>query len=89
VLPVKRGMARTKIHMLLYILCFVPVALLLTFWNYTGMLYFGVTLTLSLMWLGLCVKGYNGPKNSDHRLSLYPSYEMEEDNDPHSEKVFA
>lgn len=58
VLPVKKGLLRTKIHMLLYILGFILSAALLAFFNYTGNLYLLVTITASLSWLGLCVKGF-------------------------------
>jgi protoheme IX farnesyltransferase len=58
VLPVQKGMLRTKIHMMLYIVGFIAVALMLTFFNYTGSLYLIVTLSMGLAWLGLCVKGF-------------------------------
>ncbi len=59
VLPIKKGMLRTKIHMLAYIIGFIVIAALLTYFNYTGYIYFIVTVTLSLAWLALCIKGFN------------------------------
>jgi heme o synthase len=58
VLPVKKGLLRTKIHMVLYILGFILAAVMLTFFNYTGYLYLIVATSFGLMWLGLCMKGF-------------------------------
>jgi protoheme IX farnesyltransferase len=58
VLPVKKGMRKTKIHMVLYILCFIFTATLLTFFHYTGYVYLIVAIVMGLIWLGLCIKGF-------------------------------
>jgi protoheme IX farnesyltransferase len=58
VLPVKKGMMRTKIHMVLYITGFLLVATMLTFFNYTGYIYLIVTLSMGATWLGLCLQGF-------------------------------
>jgi protoheme IX farnesyltransferase len=75
VLPVIKGMLRTKVHMLVYILGFIPIALLLTLFDYTGYVYMIVTLGIGLAWLGLSVMGFKS--TDDHvwgrsmfRLSL-------------------
>lgn len=75
VLPIKKGIFRTKIHMLLYIIGFTLAAMMLAFFHYTGTVYLIVTISLGLVWLGLCLKGFNS--NNDHlwgqrmfRLSL-------------------
>lgn len=65
VLPLEKGIKRTKIHMLLYILCFIPVTLLLTIFHYTGAVYLAVMLTGGLIWLVLCLKGF---KTNNDRL---------------------
>lgn len=65
VLPLIKGVWRTKIHMILYILAFIPIALLLTFFGYTGYLYVIVTLAISLMWLRISVSGF---KTTDNKL---------------------
>lgn len=57
-LPIKKGILRTKIHMTLYILAFIPAAMLLTFYGYTGELYLTVVSGLSLVWLILSLKGF-------------------------------
>jgi protoheme IX farnesyltransferase len=75
VLPVKKGMFRTKIHMLVYIVGFVFAASLLTVFNYTGYVYLFVTTSVGLLWLGLCLKGFKADNDqiwgqSMFRLSL-------------------
>jgi heme o synthase len=71
VLPVKKGILRTKIHMTLYIMAFILVALLLTHYNYTGTIYLGVTLALGLLWLGLCLKGFNCLNDREWSLQMF------------------
>lgn len=58
VLPVKKGIARTKIHMLLYIVAFVVTAMMLTFFHYTGYAYLIVTIAIGMAWLALCIQGF-------------------------------
>jgi heme o synthase len=62
VLPVKKGIFRTKIHMMLYISAFIFVTMLLTFFNYTGFKYLMIAAIIGLGWLLLCAKGF---KSSD------------------------
>jgi len=74
-LPIKKGMLRTKIHMVAYILSFILAAMMLTVFNYTGYVYLMVALSIGLIWLGLCLKGFQS-QNDQHwgrqmfRLSL-------------------
>jgi protoheme IX farnesyltransferase len=65
VLPVIKGIFRTKIHMVLYILAFIPVAMMLTYFEYTGYIYLFITVAIGIAWLGLCIKGFN---NTNHHL---------------------
>lgn len=58
VLPVERGILRTQVQMLLYILVFIPVAGLLTFFEYTGYVYLAVATLIGLCWLLLCLYGF-------------------------------
>lgn len=58
VLPVKKGMMRTKIHMTLYIIAFILTAALLTFFHYTGYVYLIAATGIGLLWLLLCLKGF-------------------------------
>lgn len=57
VLPVKHGMHRTKIHMVIYIMSFIFIALLLPIFNYTGQLFLIFTLIFGLTWLYFGIKG--------------------------------
>lgn len=58
VLPVKKGILATKIHMLLYIIIFTITTLLLTVFKYTGYIYFVVAAMLGFIWLGLSIRGF-------------------------------
>lgn len=64
VLPVRKGIFRTKIHMVLYIAAFIPVAILLTFFNYTGYVYLIITTIIGLAWLILCMAGFKTDNNT-------------------------
>lgn len=58
VLPFIKGVFRTKIHMVVYIIGFILTAASLTFFNYTGYTYLVVTLIMGLAWLGLGLVGF-------------------------------
>ncbi|HSX26517.1 MAG TPA: heme o synthase [Chlamydiales bacterium] len=58
VLPVKKGIPTTKIHMLLYIIAFIIACLMLTVFGYTGYTYLIAASLLGLIWLLLCIKGF-------------------------------
>lgn len=65
VLPVKKSMQVTKIHMLLYIISFSLITPMLTLFGYTGYLYLIVSSLLALTWLWLCIKGF---KSNDNKV---------------------
>lgn len=58
IMPVKAGIRRTKISMLVYILEFIFAASLLTIYGYAGYTYLAVALILGFAWLALCLKGF-------------------------------
>ncbi|MGK5595646.1 MAG: heme o synthase [Parachlamydiaceae bacterium] len=58
VLPVMKGMWRTKVHMLIYIIFFIIAALLLTFFKYTGYVYLMSTLVVGSIWLMFAIVGF-------------------------------
>lgn len=64
VLPIEKGMQRTKIHMILYILSFIAVAAALTLFNYTGIFYLITALFFGTLWLIVCLKGFNHTDNT-------------------------
>lgn len=57
-LPIKKGVLVTKIHMVMYIVFFIFVSVMLTFLNYTGITYLMVTTVISFFWLALAFKGF-------------------------------
>lgn len=65
VLPVKRGIRVTKLHMIRYSLAFIAASLMLPFFGYTGYAYLTVAVLLSLILLFLCYLGF---KNEDDKL---------------------
>jgi len=58
ILPVVKGVQRTKMHIIGYILLLIPVLSLLTVMGYTGDLFFGVTLFIGIIWLVLGLFGF-------------------------------
>lgn len=58
VLPVKKGAAVTKVHILLYIIAFILATFALTIMGYTGYPYLVVMAVVGFAWLGLCLKGF-------------------------------
>lgn len=69
VLPIQKGIFRTKIHMVIYIIVFLMTSALLTFFNYTGDLYLIVAACFGLAWLVLCLAGF--VSRDDTRWSKY------------------
>jgi protoheme IX farnesyltransferase len=59
VLPVIKGLRRTKIEIFIYTIVFVISSLLLTIFQYTGIIYFVVMLALGLYWIWLAFKGFS------------------------------
>lgn len=57
-LPLVKGVFRTKIHMTLYIIAFISVSLLLTLFGYTGTTYLYILLSMGIAWLALSIKGF-------------------------------
>jgi heme o synthase len=57
ILPVSKGMYRTKIHMILYILILIPTMGLLTLYGYTGELFLIATTAIGIFWLLYSLKG--------------------------------
>ncbi len=58
VLPVERGIAVAKRHILLYILAFLLATLMLAFWGYAGVSYLVVAAAMGSYWLYLAWTGY-------------------------------
>lgn len=63
VLPVRKGIFRTKVHMVLYIAAFIFAAMMLTTFQYTGYAYLSVAVVGGLAWLWLGMKGFTSKDN--------------------------
>lgn len=63
VLPLKKGIPKTKIQMTVYIAAFLITASLLTLFGYTGIPYLVTTLILSTAWGLLSLKGFKCVSN--------------------------
>ncbi len=57
-LPIIKGMRRTKIEILVYTCLFAASSLSLTFFGYTGITYLIVMAIVSTYWIWLAIKGY-------------------------------
>ncbi len=63
VLPLKRGMLVTKIHILAYITAFIVATAALTIFGYTGYIFLVLAATLGLSWLWYGIKGFRTTEN--------------------------
>ncbi len=63
-LPVVKGIKRTKIQMIPYLVALIPVPILLYVYGYAGIYYMIISLALSLIWLYLSLKGFKA-KNDE------------------------
>ncbi len=61
VLPVKKGVAATKLRIPVYIVAFIMAATMLTSLGYAGYVYLTITVGLGLTWLWLSLQGYKTP----------------------------
>lgn len=59
VMPVSRGLQRTKASMAIYIIEFTAAATLLFMFGYAGMPYLVIALLLGVMWLALAARGFS------------------------------
>lgn len=62
-LPVVKGIPRTKIQMLPYIALLIPIPILMYVYNYTGIWFLIIGEILSVLWLVMAVKGFNSQDN--------------------------
>ena len=57
VLPVKKGVYITKVHMVIYVTLSVVAMLMLTMFGFTGFIYSAIIIMSGLYWLGLSLQG--------------------------------
>jgi protoheme IX farnesyltransferase len=70
-LPVKKGIARTKISMMLYIVGFIVVATLPTVFGYTGVVYLVFTTLLGVTWFVLGLKGFKAQEDGPWAKKMF------------------
>ncbi|GIQ68435.1 protoheme IX farnesyltransferase [Xylanibacillus composti] len=56
-LPVVKGVRRTKWQMIPYVVLLIPTSILLYVWNYVGVIYLVVAVVMGVYWLWLCISG--------------------------------
>ena len=71
VLPVKKGIHVTKIHMLFYTIGFIIVSLLPIAYGYTGYAYLAVIALVGLSWLYLCIKGFKADNDARWARTMF------------------
>ncbi|CAM3050267.1 heme o synthase [Paenibacillus sediminis] len=62
-LPVVKGIGRTKIQMIPYIALLIPVPILMYVYGYTGIVYMIVASLLSVIWLFISLRGFTVKDN--------------------------
>lgn len=58
VYPAKKGIAPTKIQMLIYVIAFTLSTAMLSIFHYTGYIYLAIVAPLNLLWLYFCIQGF-------------------------------
>jgi heme o synthase len=71
VLPVVKGITRTKVHALLYIIVFIPVTMMLTFMGYTGNYFLAAAAVLGFAWFVLSILGFSATDNKRWAKSMF------------------
>lgn len=61
--PIKKGIPKTKVRMVIYIICFIIATASLTLLNYTGFLYLTIGTAIGIFWLLFCLKGFKRTDN--------------------------
>lgn len=64
VLPIKKGAFRAKVHMVIYIVCFIVTTAMLTLFGYTGYAYLFVVTAIGILWLILSIQGFASRNDS-------------------------
>jgi heme o synthase len=70
-LPIVKGLRRTKIEILIYTYIFVLSSLLLTVYGYTGLVYFTVMASVGAYWVWLAVKGFSATDNDKWARKMF------------------
>ncbi|GGH34703.1 heme o synthase [Paenibacillus segetis] len=62
-LPVVKGIPRTKLQMLPYLILLIPIPILMYVYNYTGMWFLVIGEIMSVAWLFMALKGFRSQDN--------------------------
>lgn len=71
VLPLVKGILRTKVHMVLYILAFICSIVSLTLFEYAGKSFLIVSTLLSFIWLLICLQGFSRENNQQWGRDMF------------------
>jgi len=71
VLPLKKGMHITKVHMLSYVIAFAFAPFFFLAYGYTGRIFAIVTALMGLVWLYLCIKGFKAENDARWARSMF------------------
>jgi protoheme IX farnesyltransferase len=71
VLPVKKGMYVTKVHMLFYIMAFMVATWALIGFGYVGYAYLAVATLAGAVWLFFCVRGFSAKNDRAWARSMF------------------
>jgi protoheme IX farnesyltransferase len=71
VLPIKKGLKRTKQHMLVYMVLFIFACDLLNLFHYTGITYLFCMTVLGIMWFGIGIRGINRANEKKWARSMF------------------
>lgn len=63
VLPVVKGVFRTKVQMIPYVILLIPATILFTYYTHVSYLFIVPTLALNLYWLYDCLRGFRAPND--------------------------
>lgn len=58
ILPVVKGVKRTKLQMIPYIFLLIPASVLLYTFGYVGWIYLTVSLLMGIVWLFMTISGF-------------------------------
>jgi protoheme IX farnesyltransferase len=71
VLPLRRGIAATKRHIVAYILAFFAALCSLWYFGYTGLSYLLIAAVFGLVWLGMGMRGFGAPDDARWARRLF------------------
>ncbi|WP_410772041.1 heme o synthase [Fontibacillus sp. BL9] len=70
-LPVVKGIARTKLQMIPYLVLLIPIPVLMYVYNYTGMWFLVIGEVLSVAWLFMALKGIRSKDNDSWAKKVF------------------